>query len=274
MLSLALLTAYFGGGAATAVQRGAQEAFGPLESGASKALKPVRDIVGWTGDVFDAKDENKRLKVELERARQERAEIETMRRDNEQLRALVGLPKREGFPAEIDRIAARVIGHSPTVWYSAVQIDRGSGDGVKVDQPVVTGDGLVGKVTQVTDGSARVTLITDDSSAVTAQIVPDGVSGVLSPKVGDPDDLLLEFLQKGSRPRKGSIVVTAGSTSSRLDSLFPRGIPIGKISRVEQSDLDLYRRVHVDPFADLRRMDYVQVLNTEPPGDRAEASVP
>ena len=273
-LSIVLLTAYFGGGAAKAVQRGAQEVFSPIQSGASKALKPFRDLVGWTGDVFDAKGENERLKDELMQVRLDRAEVDTLRRDNQQLRALVGLPRQEGFPAEIDRISARVIAHSPTIWYSAVQIDRGRGDGVKEDQPVVTGDGLVGKVTDVTDGTARVTLITNDTSAVSAQVVPEGLGGVVRPKVGDPEDLLLEFLEKGRRPRRGATVVTSGSTSNELESLFPRGIPIGKVTRVEAGDLELYRRVHLEPFADLRRMDYVQVLNTDPPGERAEVRRP
>ena len=272
--SVVLLTAYFGGGAAKALQRGAQEVFSPIQSGASKALKPFRDLVGWTGDVFDAQDENERLKKELAEARAEAAAARTAQRDAEQLRALVGLPRRDGFPNEIDRITARVIAHSPNIWYSAVQIDRGSGDGVEVDQPVVTGDGLVGKVTEVTGGTARVTLITNDSSAVSAEVVPEGLAGVVRPKVGDPEDLLLEFIEKGGRPRRGRTVVTSGSTSTELESLFPRGIPIGRVARVEADDLEVYRRVHIEPFADLRRMDYVQVLNTDPPSERAQVGAP
>jgi rod shape-determining protein MreC len=277
-LSVVLLTAYFGnsggGGVTGTVQRGAQELFSPIQSGASKALKPFRDLVGWTGDVFDAKDENERLKRDLDSARSEAAQAQTMQRDNEQLRALVGLPKTQDFPDEIDRTTARVIGHSPSLWYSAVQIDKGTGDGIEVDQPVVTGEGLAGKVTEVTGGTARVTLITNDSSSVSAEIIPQGLGGVVSPRVGDPEDLLLEFVEKGRRPRKGATVVTSGSTSNRFESLFPRGIPIGRVTKVEEGDLELYRRVHIEPLADLRRINYVQVLNTDPPGDRAEVPSP
>ena len=71
-LSIAILTAYFGesgGGFFHAFQRGAQEAFAPIETGASRALKPVRDLFGWAGDTFDAKKENKDLKQEVERLR-------------------------------------------------------------------------------------------------------------------------------------------------------------------------------------------------------------
>ena len=70
-----------------------------------------------------------------------------------------------------------MIARSPTVWFSDVTIDVGSGDGVAVDDPVVNGDGLVGTVTAVTGGSAQVTLIADHSSAVSAKVVPVGRPG-------------------------------------------------------------------------------------------------
>ncbi len=272
-LSIVLLTGYFGegsGGVLHGVQRGAQEVLSPIQAGASRALKPFRDLAGWTGDVFDAKDENKRLKTELADARRDLARSQTAVRDNEQLRQMVGLPRREGFPQGTNPVTARVIARSPTVWYSNVQINRGSGDGVKVDQPVVTGDGLVGKVTSVTGGNATVTLITDATSAVSAQIVPNGANGVVKPAVGNPNDLRLEFLEKGKNVRKGQTVVSSGFTSARLESLFPRGIPIGRVKRVETDELELYQLVHIQPFAELRRMDYVQVLTAR--GETQQAS--
>src|SRR3712207_9110298 len=90
-MSVVLLTAYFGesgGGVLHALQRGAQEALAPLETGASRALKPVRDLFGWAGDTFDAKDENKRLKREVERLRSALAEAQTEQRDAAQLKGL------------------------------------------------------------------------------------------------------------------------------------------------------------------------------------------
>ena len=266
-VSIVLLTAYFGesaGGGLHAIQRGAQDVLAPIESGASRVFKPVRDLVNWTGDVLGAKGENEKLSKEVDRLRREVAAAQTARRDAAQLRELVDLPKREGFPEGTDPVAARVIARSPTVWYSTVQIDKGSDDGIEVDQPVVTGGGLAGKVDSVTGGTARVRLITDEETAVSAQIMPDGAAGIVQPEVGDPDDLLLDFIQKGRRVTKGATVVTSGFTSQKLESLFPRGIPIGKVKRTDPDELELYQRVHVEPFADLRRMDYVQVLTGQP----------
>lgn len=274
--SLGLLTVFFGDSAPsglTAVQRGVQVVLSPIESGASRALKPFRDVAGWAGAVVTAKGENERLTDEVATLRRQLARVQTSGREVEELRALAGLPRRAGYPDGVRTVTSRVIGRSPTVWYSKVQIDRGSKDGVALDQPVITGAGLLGKVTQVTGGSAVVTLITDESSSVSATVMPGGAGGVVKPEVGKPNDLLLDFIDRGDRIRRGAMVVTAGTTSSRLESLFPRGIPIGRVRRVEGDEVELYQRVHIEPFADLRESDMVQVLTSPPEADTAEVSI-
>jgi rod shape-determining protein MreC len=264
-LSVALLTAYFGesgGGFLHALQRGAQEALAPIETGASRALKPVRDLFGWVGDTLDAKDENQKLKREVERLRGEVARAQTARRDARELRGLVGLQREDTFPQGTRPVTARVIARSPTVWFSSVKIDKGSSDGIRLDQPVIASGGLAGKVTDVSGGSAQVTLLTDASSAVSAQVMPEGANGIVKPEVGNPRDLLLDFVEKGRRVTEGTTVVTSGFTSSRVESLFPRGIPIGTVTEVDLDEIELYQRVHIRPFADLRRLDWLQVLTS------------
>jgi len=279
-LSIAILTAYFGessGGFFHALQRGAQEAFAPIETGASRALKPIRDLVGWAGDTVDAKDENKQLKKEVARLRAQVARSETAVRDAEQLKGLVGLHKEEGFPGGTQPVTARVIARSPTVWYSKIKIDKGSGDGVRVDQPVLAASddvedaagGLAGKVTSVTGGTAEVTLITDASVGVGAQVMPAGAAGVVRPEVGDPRDLLLDFVQGGRRVTENTTVVTSGFKTSKGESLFPRGIPIGRVSQVDLDEIEIYQRVHIRPFADLKQIDIVQVLTRRPETQQA-----
>jgi rod shape-determining protein MreC len=278
-MSVALLTAYFGesgGGFLHALQRGTQEVLAPIETGASRALKPVRDLFGWTGDTLDAKKENKRLKAELERLRAELARAQTAQRDNEQLRGLVKLKREEGFPQGTRPVTARVIARSPTVWYSNVKIDKGSSDGVKLNQPVLAAGGLAGKITRLTGGTAEVTLLTDASSAVSAQVMPAGANGIVTPEVGNPRDLLLDFVERGRRVTEGTTVVTSGFTHSRVESLFPRGIPIGRVTAVDLDEIELYQRVHIRPFADLRRLDYMQVLTARgrPADATAGAALP
>jgi rod shape-determining protein MreC len=262
-LSIALLTAYFGesgGGFFHALQRGAQEAFAPIETGASRALKPVRDFFGWAGDTVDAKDQNEELKKEVQELRSELAEAQTAVRDSGQLKGIAELHELDYFPRGTQPVTARVIARSPTVWHSSVKIDKGTSDGVRVDQPVVAAGGLVGKVTSATGGTSEVRLITDGQSGVSAQVFPEGVTGVVRPEVGNPDDLLLENVESGRRVTEGTLVNTSGFTSGRLESLFPRGIPIGRVTKVDFDELETYQRVHVKPFADLRQLDIVEVL--------------
>ena len=267
VLSVAILTMYFGesgGGVFHTLQRGAQEGLAPLETGTSRALKPFRDLFGWFGDTLEAQDENEKLRGELEELRKRLAENETGAEDARQLRGMVDLAESEGFPEGTEPLAARVIARSPTVWYSTVKIDKGSSDGVREDQPVIAAGGLAGKVTRATDGTAEVTLITDASSAVSAEVLPDGANGVIKPDVGEPEDLLLDFVEKDRPIRSGNMVVTSGFTGPKLESIFPRGIPIGKVTRIDPDERELYQRVHIEPYVDFRRVDTVQVITTKP----------
>jgi rod shape-determining protein MreC len=262
-LSIAILTAYFGessGGVFHTFQRGAQEAFAPVETGASRALKPMRDFFGWAGDTIDAKDQNTELKNEVQRLRTRLAESETSLRDSRELDALAALRRENYFPQSTAPVTARVIARSSTVWYSSLKIDKGSSDGVRIDQPVIAAGGLIGKTTNVTSGTAEVRLVTDGQSGVSAQVFPEGVTGVVRPEVGNPNDLLLEHVESGRRVTEDTLVITSGFTSSRTESLFPRGIPIGRVTKVDLDELETYQRVHVKPFADLHSIDVVQVL--------------
>jgi rod shape-determining protein MreC len=275
VLSLALITAYFGessGGPLNSLQRGAQEAFAPIESGASRALKPVRDLFGWVGDTVDAKGENKKLTAEVENLRRDLALAQTRQRDLRELGGLAAVRRTDGFPEGTEPVTARVIARSPNAWYSSVKIDKGASDGVRVDQPVIASGGLAGRISRVTGGTAEVRLITDGSSGVSAQVMPDGAHGTVTPEVGNPGSLVLDFLEKGRRVTAHTTVVTSGSTSSRLESLFPRGIPIGRVSDVDTDEVELFERVHVRPFADVRGMDFVQVLTAPGVEERAQVT--
>ena len=272
-LSLGLLTVYFGengGGFLHSVQSGTSSAFSPLEKGVSVVFKPLSNLTHWTGDVFHAKKENKQLKKQVQQLRAQLAQSQTAQRDAAQLRSLAGLPRASNFAAGGKLITARVISRSPTVWYSNVIINVGSGDGVHIDDPVIAAGGLAGKITSVGGGQAEVTLITDQSSNVSAEVMPDGSNGIVRPEVGNPNDMLLDYIQEGAKITRGDSVVTSGFTSSKLDSLFPRGIPVGKVTKVEPSELEQYQRVHIQPYADLRRMDYMQVLTGNAEQQRAQ----
>jgi len=257
--SFALLTITYGQGS-DGMQRGVSAVFSPIQSVADRALKPARDLVNWFDETFDAKGRNARLHEELEKTREQAVGAQAAEAENAQLKKLLELDESGTIPGGYTEVTGRVIGRSPTVWFADVQIDVGSSDGVEVDDPVVNGDGLVGKVAAVTGGSARVTLIADHSSAVGAKIVPSGIQGVLKPSVGDPGDLILDFLDSEKRVGKGQSVVTSGWRGQGVESDYPPNLAIGEVVEASLLQQEAQQQVHVRPFADLRDLDLVQVV--------------
>jgi rod shape-determining protein MreC len=278
VISLILLTAYFGESPSSplhSVQRGIVAVLSPVQSGASKVLSPVRDVANWASDTLRAKSQRDQLKKQVETLTKQVAEYRSASIQNQQLTRQVGLDQSVG----LDRyrpLGANVIGRDPSLWYQHVEVDKGSSDGVVLDDPV-TGDGaLVGKVSSVQGSSSIVTLITDHSYSVAAQVLnARRDSGVLVPAVGNPNQLLLQSLPNHAAISTGEQVVTAGfqsSTSPILQSLYPPGIPIGTVLQVSQNELLNSGQVTVSPLADIRHFSSVQIL-TRPHAGTARASV-
>jgi rod shape-determining protein MreC len=272
---LVLLTAYFGessGGPLKSVQTGAMEVVAPVQEGANRALKPFRDLFGWFGDTLDAKDERDKLEAERDALRQEVARLKVMENENAELRDLVEYGRATGVDA-YEPVTARVYSRSNSSWYSTIEINKGTSDGLAVNQPVINGKGLVGKVKLVSDGNAVVMLLSDSEFGVSALAAEADQPGSILPVAGSPGDLLLDLVPEAKEVRKGDRIVTAGTVSDRLPSPFPPGILIGSVKRVEgEGELD--RTIHVEPAADLRNLDFVQVL-TKPNADlRASTGTP
>ena len=204
-LSLTLLTAYFGessSGGLHSVQRGAMEVLAPIQEGANRVVKPFRDLFGWFGSTLDAKDERDKLKKERDALRQEVTQLQVDGAENKQLRALLDINSAGGMKA-YEPVIARVFARSPSTWYSTVEINKGSSDGVRPDQPVINGEGLIGKVKSVSDGNAIVMLLTDQEFGVSAKAARSGEPGSIDPAVGAPGDLLLELVPRGKLVKQG-----------------------------------------------------------------------
>ena len=257
--SFVLLTITYGRGS-NGIQSGVSAVFSPLQSAADRALKPARDLVNWFDQTFDARGRNSRLESELQAARKQSVGAQAALAENEQLRKLLSLDKSGAIPSGYGAVTARVIARSPTVWFADVTIDAGSGEGVKVNDPVVNGDGLVGTVSAVTGGSAQVTLIVDAGSAVSAKVVPSGIQGVIRASVGDPNDLILDFIDSAKHVQAGQDVVTSGWRSDEFSSRFPPNLPVGEVTEASIVEQEAQQQVHLRPFADLRNLDLLQVL--------------
>jgi rod shape-determining protein MreC len=262
VLSLILLTAYFGeasSGGLHSVQRGFLTVVSPIQNGANKALKPVRDLIGWFGDTLHAKGQRDELRKQVDKLRREVIADDAEKHSYRELLSMYRLDNQLSI-SDYHPVTATVVAKSPNVWYSTVTIDKGESSGIHVNDPVINSEGLVGKVAQAASDGAQVTLITDSSVGVSARIGSSNATGIVQPKVGDPNDLLLQYLPANTQADRGEYVVTSGTVSSPDDSLYPPGIPIGQVTSVNEESA--YRSVNVHPLADLHNLDVVQVLTS------------
>jgi rod shape-determining protein MreC len=258
--SFALLTFTYGERAG-GLQKGVSAVFGPLQEGADRALKPARDLINWFDETFDARGENDRLRAELEQLREEAVGGKVAIQENEQLREQLGLRRSGVIPSGYEPVTGRVISRSPSIWYATIGIDVGSGEGVSVDDPVVTGEGLVGTVSSVTQGGATVTLITDPGgNGVSAKVVPGGAQGVINAEVGDPDELVLDFVDSAKPIARDDVVVTAGWRAPDFESKYPPNLRIGTVTKAPIIQQEAAQQVLVRPFAEIRELDFVTVL--------------
>jgi rod shape-determining protein MreC len=276
-VSLILLTAYFGESANSPlhnVQRGIVEVISPIQQGASTVLSPVKDIAGWFSDTLNAKSRADHLQKEVNSLTGRLDYYEHQATLTGQLEAQIKLDQTNSINS-YQPVAADVIARDPTLWYQTVTIDVGSDNGVAANDPV-TGDGaLVGKVTTVDSTVSIVTLITDHTFGVLAEVLPGGYQGILEPAVGNPSALLLQDLPSNAPIQSGDQVVTAGFTdpaNPTLTSLYPAALPIGTVSNANQNQLLNNQQVTVSPQADLRHLSTVQVL-TRPHNNNVRAQV-
>jgi rod shape-determining protein MreC len=266
VLSLLLLTAYFGeapNGRLHGIQRDFLTVVSPIQDGANKALKPVRDLFGWFGNTLHAKSQLGQALKQTDKLRRELVADQAEKRSYHQLISLFHLD--ELSVGNYRPVTATVVLKSPNIWYSTVGIDKGESSGVRLNDPVINAEGLVGKVAQVAPDGALVDLITDSSMGVSARIGTSNATGLVQPKVGEPNDLLLQYLPANTQANAGEYVVTAGSVAPG-ESLYPPGLLIGQVTSVNEESA--YKSVNVHPVANLHDLDIVQVL-TAAAGSRA-----
>jgi rod shape-determining protein MreC len=263
LFSLALITVYFREseeGTLHSAQRIGLSVAMPFEVAGERIARPFRDAWGWTSDLVGAKQENEKLRKQLEALRQKVIQEQTAVSENDRLRDLLSFVDGPSFPAGFTGVSTRVVGRPPSAYNQQVLIAAGSSAGVRRNDPVVTQDGLVGLVTNVTSNGAKVTLLTDQSSAVSAIVLESGSAGIVRHGPSDSSALVLDRVGKDELVEAGNLVITAGWRSGKLESLYPRGIPVGMVKSVGQQDVDLYKRIQVAPLVNFDALAEVIVL--------------
>lgn len=262
----------------------------PAESVVQRVAQPFRDAGTWARGLGDAAEERDRLRAENARLRQELTDREINRREADELlrelnytqsKAFATLRRTEGLRP----LGARVLTRSPQLLTAKVVIGVGRADGVRIDDPVLSGidtvdlkagASLVGKVTAVTDDTATVTLLSDPTMAVAAMIVRDGSTtlGVLQPNAGDRTLQSLGQVRTTRVVEKADPVVTSGYEVDGFGSIFPKGLPIGTVTGVAQRDTSVFKEIQVTPWVDLETFSTVLVLTSADAGAGAGSAAP
>ncbi|MBO5278520.1 MAG: rod shape-determining protein MreC [Lachnospiraceae bacterium] len=197
--------------------------------------------------------ENEALRKQNNALMEENSRLALERTELEELRQIYKLDETYDYP----KIMAKVIGKDPGNWFQIFQIDKGSADGIKVDMNVISGNGLVGIVTSVSEHSAVVRSIIDDSSNVSAEfsLTSDicNVAGDLS--LMNEGKIRVEDISKDAGVEPGNTVVT-----SHISTKFLPGILIGYVSDISIDANNLTKSGYVTPVVDFEHLTYVLVI--------------
>ena len=228
---------------------------GTLQEGVATVFRPIGSFFT---NVFRAGALAERVRVlEQEKAglQSQLSEVATLRAENAEYERILGLGEELG----LDQIGAAVVGESTGNLEWSVVINKGSDDGVVVDMPVVGAEGLVGRVIEVYQSQAKVMLIIDPESKVTARLSATREQGLI---VGQREESLrLDLVAPETEIVPGEIVETSGyQLAAGFEGLFPPGIQIGQVERVEPSDDGINVHVLVRPNVDFSRLDRVAVV--------------
>jgi rod shape-determining protein MreC len=265
VLSLVLITISFRSTALDGVESQAATVLRPFEVAADRVSAPFRDTVSWFHGLVDARSENSRLKAENAQLRHQLVLDQTAVYQNVQLQNQLhyrGPPSIAAFR----RVNTEVLTNPQSPIDQSVTIAAGSHAGLKNGDVVIAANaggvgGLVGTVTRVWSGVARVTLLTDSSSHVSASDVtsPSAVGIVSS---GDSGDVLIfDRVSKTKRVNRNDTIVTSGTIGKgALPSLYPKGIVIGTVSYQSESDANAFQTIQVQPLVDFSAVRSVIVL--------------
>lgn len=259
--ALALLTISFRsptGGVLHDAQGYGATALRPFQVAAERVARPFRDAYHYVSSLTAAKSENKKLRGEVRKWRNQALVNLAARKENASLKRLLDYEQGPTYPKNYRAVNASVISFPTGPFDQQVTISAGSRDGLRVNTPIVSADGLVGRVTNVTPTTATVALLTDPSSAVAAVDLTSRVSGLI--RHGQGNTLILDQVAKEQIVGKGDVIVTQGTRNRRYPDLYPYGIPVGQVVSVGTSDIASYLTVQVAPFAQLANLDAVAAL--------------
>jgi rod shape-determining protein MreC len=268
LFSLVLITLSFrssDGGPLAGVESAGAAVLRPFAVGFERVAQPFRDAYGWADSLLDARSEAERLRKENQELLQLAIQNQFAQQQNATLKGFLEYVESPRFPDDFEDayLVVEVIGRPGGAFAQAITIAAGSEAGIRAEDPVITGDGLVGIVTRVTGDTARIQLLTDQEAAVSALDLRTGATGIVRHAHGTRETLVLDRVRKQDDVKEGDVIVTAAWRAGALSSLYPKGIPIGEVTSVGLTDTDLFQQVQIQPYVDFGALDAVIVLRPE-----------
>jgi rod shape-determining protein MreC len=245
------------GGYLTPLSRYALSPFIGAQSWLSIRFQAARDYLTAPRDVTRLNQQISLQEAEIARLQ---AQVIELQQQNTQLRVLSALLEFAQSHPDNDYVTASVIGRDPSPFLHYVIINRGSDDGILRGKPVVSSQGLVGRVAAVTANAARVQLIADPGTVVNIRLQRSGAEAVLQGSI--TGDLTLEAIPQDVDVEPGDLVLTSG-----LGGNYPPNILIGQVSGVQESPVELFKSATVQPIVDFSQLDIVLVIVNFQPVD-------
>lgn len=222
----------------------------PFQFVLRKASNPVFDIASSIRHLVNVQSENKALRKEIAELRNQIVLLQEAQIENEMLRRQLNF--KSAVP-NFRLLSAEVIGRDPNNLLQYLIIDRGASDGVQQGMAVLTAEGLVGRISEVSADSSKVMLITDPSSSISAMIQRSRATGSVQ---GYPHgELLMRYIPPGDTVAPGDIVITAG-----LGGNLPKRLVIGQVVSVKRGDVEMFQEAKLVPVVDLHGLETVMVL--------------
>jgi rod shape-determining protein MreC len=265
LVSLALLTAYFresSSGPVHRMQGYGSAAMRPFQVVADRVARPFEDAYGWFHDMLRAKDENKKLREDVKKLRRDLVEKKNAKIEAAKLESMLQFEHSPRFPQDFSPVNAEVMTPASGPFEQTIVIAGGQNRDIALNDSVITEDGLVGRISQVGPTTSKVTLLSDSSFAASADDLQSetGAEGIVRHPTTGSDVLILDEIPVSQVVSVGDSIVTSGWRRPDLSSLYPAGIPIGRITSLNQTDVDPYKQIQVEPSVDLSSLYAVIVL--------------
>jgi rod shape-determining protein MreC len=245
------------GGYLTPLSRLVIAPFVSAQTWLSTRFLALQNIFSSSQDLTRLRQRNLELEAEVSNLQSEIIDLKQQIAETRVLSALVEFAR---VHPENHYLAAATIGRDPSPFVKYVIINRGSDSGLRTGMPVVTSQGLAGRIAAVTAGAARVELITDPSSSVNVRLEPSGAQAVLLGSL--TGELTLDLIPQTASATVGDLVLTSG-----LGGNYPDNILIGQITSVHRRETDLFQQANVQPVVDFSNLEIVLLITNFRPID-------